>query len=109
MNSYHPVSNPSFVSMVIKRAVANKPNEYLLTISYRVSSQHTERAKTETSLQAGLVDMIMVANNRKLSLLDVSATFDCVDHLILLKRFQVAVGNAFDLIQIGSFLSGRPL
>jgi len=52
-----------------------------------------------------------VAKERKvtlLGLLDMSAAFDCVDHLILVQRLQVAIGigdTAFDWIR--SFLSGR--
>jgi len=55
--------------------------------------------------------MLIAADDRKvtlLSLLDMSAAFDCVDHLILLDRLRVAVGiggTAFDWIR--SFLSGR--
>ena len=51
--------------------------------------------------------MLMAADDRKvtlLSLLDMAAAFDCVDHLILLQRLQVAVGIAL-LDWIRSFLS----
>jgi len=53
----------------------------------------------------------MAADERKvtlLSLLDMSAAFDCIDRLILLQRLQVAVGigdTALDWIR--SILSGR--
>jgi len=55
--------------------------------------------------------MLISADERKvtlLSLLDMSAAFDCVDHLILLQHLQVAVGigdTALNWIQL--FLSGR--
>ena len=56
-------------------------------------------------------DMLMAANDRKvmlLDLLDMSAAFDCVDHLILLHRLQVAFGiDGMVLNWIWSFLSGR--
>jgi hypothetical protein len=55
--------------------------------------------------------MLMAADDRKitlLSLLDMSAAFDCVDHPILLQRLQVAAGIASTALDwIRSFLSGR--
>jgi len=55
--------------------------------------------------------MLMAADERKvtlLSLLDMSATLECVKHLILLQRLQVAVGNGDTALDwIRSFLSGR--
>jgi Reverse transcriptase (RNA-dependent DNA polymerase) len=53
----------------------------------------------------------MAADDRKvtsLSLFDMSAAFDCVDHLVLLQRLRVSIGiggTALDWIR--AFLSGR--
>jgi len=53
----------------------------------------------------------MVADERKVTLLsmqDMSAAFNCVDHLILLQNLQVAVGiGDTKLDWIWSFLGGR--
>jgi len=55
--------------------------------------------------------MLMAADVRKVtlfSLCDMSVAFDCVDHLILLQRLQVAVGiGVAELNWIRSFFSGR--
>jgi len=55
--------------------------------------------------------MLMAADEQKvtlLCLLDMSAAFDCVDHIILLQRLQVAVGIGDTALGwIRSFLSGR--
>jgi Reverse transcriptase (RNA-dependent DNA polymerase) len=65
----------------------------------------------ETALLRVSLDMLMAADDQKvtlLSLLDMSAAFDCVDHLILLQRLHVAVGIAGTALDwIRSFLSGR--
>jgi Reverse transcriptase (RNA-dependent DNA polymerase) len=112
MNNYRPVPNLSFMSKLIERVVAKQLHEYLSANNLipRFQSASGKSHSTETVLLRVSSDMLMAANDRKvtlLSLFDVAA-FDCVDHLILLKRLQVAVGIAgtgLDWIQ--SFLSGR--
>ena len=113
MNNYRPVSNLSFMSKLIERVVANKLNEYLSANNLlpRFQSAYRKGHSTETALLRVWSDMLMAADERKvtlLNLLDMSAAFDCVDHQILLQRLQVAVGiggTALDWIR--SFLSGR--
>jgi hypothetical protein len=113
MNNYRLVSNLSFMSKVLERVVAKQLNEYLSANNLlpRFQSAYRKGHSTETALLRVWSDMVMAADDRKvtlLSLLDMSAAFDCVDHLILLQRLQIAVGNggvALDWIR--SFLSGR--
>ena len=113
MNNYRPVSNLSFMSKLIERVVSIQLNEYLSANNLipRFQSAYRQGHSTETALLRVWSDMLMAADNRKvtlLSLLDMSAAFDCVDHSILLHRLQVAVGigsTALDWIR--SFLSGR--
>ena len=113
MNNYRPVSNLSFMSKLIERVVSIQLNEYLSANNLipRFQSAYRQGHSTETALLRVWSDMLMAADNRKvtlLSLLDMSAAFDCVDHSILRHRLQVAVGigsTALDWIR--SFLSGR--
>jgi len=133
MNNYRPVSNQSFMSKLIERVVASQLNEYL-SANYllpRFQSAYRKDHFTETALLRWALlarlppsacptrhallqvwsDMLKVEDERRvtrLSLLDMSAAFDCVDHLILLQSLQVAVAigdTALDCIR--SFLSGR--
>ena len=113
MNNYRPVSNLSFLSKLIERAVANQLNEYFTTNNLlpRFQSAYRKGHSTETALLRVWSDMLMAADDRKvtlLGLLDMSAAFDCVDHLILLNRLQDAVGiEGAALNWIRSFLSDR--
>ena len=112
-NQRSPVSNLSFMSKLIERVVANQLHEYLSANNLlpRFQSAYRKGHSTETALLRVWSDMLMAADERKvtfLSLLNMSAAFDCVDHLILLQRLQVAIGiggTALDWIR--SFLSGR--
>jgi len=114
MNNFRPVSNMSFVSKVVERVVASQLNEYLVDndLLPRCQSAYRKDHSTEIALLRVWSDMLMAANERRLTvlcMLDISATFDCVDHSILLYRIQAGVvgitGVVLDWIR--SFLTGR--
>jgi len=101
---------------LIERVVANQLTEYLSANDLLPRFQSAFRTfdrnqSTETALLRVWSDMLMAADERKVTLLslhDMSASFDCVNHLIMLRRLQVRVGignTALDWIR--SFLSGR--
>jgi len=76
---------------------------------YRAVSRPTERVIRLRLLRVWS-DMLMAANERRLTLLcmlDMSAAFDCVDHSILLHSLQLSVGiTGVVLAWITSFLTG---
>jgi len=93
MNNYRLVSNLSFMSKFIERVVANQHNEYLSVNNLipRFQSAYRKDHSTDTALLRVSSDMLMAADDRKVTLL-MSAAFDCVDHPILLDRLRVVVG-----------------
>ena len=115
MNNFRPVSNLSFVSKVVERAVASQLNKYLADNDLLPCCQSAYRKgySTKTALLRVWSDKLMAANERRLTLqctLDMSTAFDCVDHSILLSRLQVGVGiTGVVLDWITSFLTGLSL
>ena len=113
MGNYRPMSNLSFMSKVVERAVTSQLNEYLVANDLLPHFQSTYRKwhSTETAMLHVWSDFLMAADRRHvtlLSLLDMSAAFDCVDHSILLHRLRYAVGLSGAVYNwIESFLSGR--
>jgi len=90
MANYRPVSNLSFISKVVERAVAIKLNEYLVAndLLPRYQSAYPKNHSTETALLRVWYDILMAANRRQVTLLclpDLSSTLDCVDHDLLLQ------------------------
>jgi len=76
------------MSKVVERAVAIRLNEHLNVNDLLPCYQSAIRKKhsTETAMLRVWSDMLMAADSRRvtlLCLLDVSATFDCVDHDLL--------------------------
>ena len=113
MGNYRPVSNLSFMSKLIERAVASQLNNYLTSNGSlpRFQSAYRKGHSTETAMLRVWSDILEAADRRHvmlLGLLDLSAAFDCVDHSILLQRLRLSVGltdTALDWIE--SFLSDR--
>lgn len=113
MANFRPVSNLSFMSKVVERAVASQLTEYLSANNLLpcFQSAYRKRHSTETAILRVLSDMLMAADVRQVTLLgmlDLSAAFDCVDHTILLQRLRIGFGlTDVALKWIVSFLTER--
>ena len=113
MSNFRPVSNLSFMSKVVERAVASQLTEYLSANGLLpcLQSAYRKRHSTETAMLRVWSDILMAADVQQvtlLAMLDLSAAFDCVDHTILLQRLQVGAGLTDVVLEwIASFLSER--
>ncbi|MCP4509242.1 MAG: reverse transcriptase family protein [Fuerstiella sp.] len=113
MSNYRPVSNLTFMSKVIERAVATRLNAYLDAndLLPRNQSAYRKKHSTETAMLRVWSDILTAADTRQvtlLGLLDLSAAFDCVDHDLLLHRLQLSFGLTGVVLEwIRSFLTDR--
>jgi len=111
--NYRPVSNLTFVSKLVERAVASRLVTYLNAngLMPPLQSAYRRHHSTETALLKLLSDVYGAIDCQQvvlLGLLYLSAAFDCVDHEILLSRLRYRFGlhgSAYDWI--ASFLYGR--
>ena len=86
-----PISNLIFVSKLVERVVFNQTHNHVtLNCLYpKAQSSYREFHSTETALLRIKNDILMKMNKQHLTLLvllDLSAAFDTVDHVILLNR-----------------------
>ena len=84
-NSYRPISNLSFISKLVERIVAKHFTSYVATAILFPSLQSAYRAyhSTETAVLSVHNDLVRATDRDHVSLLmllDLSATFDTVDH-----------------------------
>ena len=113
MSNFLPVSNLSFMSKVVERALDSQLTEYVSASDLLpcLQSAYRKRHSTETAMLRVWSDILMAADVQQVTLLamiDLSATFDCVDHIILLRRFQIGAGLTDVVIEwIASLLSER--
>ena len=113
LKNFRPVSNLAFVSKLIEKVVANqfishlKNNNLLETYQSAYKSFHS----TETALLRVSNDVLRAIDDRQcvfLTLLDLSAAFDTIDHNVLLDLLHNDLGihgTAHQWFQ--SYLSGR--
>ena len=113
MKNYRPVSNLSFLSKIIEKVVANHLNSHIncSDTSNVYQSAYRKFHSTETALLRIHNDILSSMDDGRvtaLTLLDLSAAFDTIDHTILLRRlgdwFGVS-GKALDWFE--SYLTGR--
>jgi hypothetical protein len=111
--SYRPISNLSVVSKLLERLIARQLIGYLNAHHLLPDLQSAYRAhhSTETAVLKVLSDILLAVDGGDLSmltLLDLSAAFDTVDHTILLRRLQHSYGLQNTVLQwFQSYLTNR--
>ena len=113
MKNYRSVSNLSFLSTILEKVVASRLNSHINSshASNDYQSAYRKFHSTETALLKFHNDILSSMDDGRvtaLTLLDLSAAFDTIDHTILLRRlgngFGVS-GKALDWFK--SYLTGR--
>ena len=97
MKNYRPISNLSFISKLIERAVATEVNEHVHNnkLGEPLQSAYRPLHSTETALLRVKNDILRSIDDHKavaLVLLDLYAAFDTVDHTILIQRLEQVFG-----------------
>ena len=111
--NYRPISNLSFLSKILEKIVAKRLNEHIeeQLLSNHVQSAYKRFHSTETALLKIHNDIICNMDNGKvtaLTLLDLSAAFDTIDHSTLLERLYGNFGISGTVFQwFKSYISNR--
>ena len=104
---------PAYATKMLERLVTHQLLDYLSTADLLPDVQSANRAhhSTETAVLKVLGDILRAVNSgdlAALTLLDLSAAFDTVDHVTLLQRLRISYGlggRVHDWSQ--SYFSGR--
>ena len=113
LKNYRPVSNLSFVSKVIEKIVLSQLSGHLSVnkLFSMYQSAYRPGHSTETALVKILNDLLMSMDEGKVSLLtllDLSAAFDTIDHGILISRLEHVYGiSGSALSWFSSYLRDR--
>lgn len=113
MKNYRPVSNLSFISKVLEKVVAKRIQSHLHQSgsSNPFQSAYKKLHSTETALLKIHNDITLAMDKGKvtaLTLLDLSAAFDTIDHAILLQRLETWFGiGGSALAWLSSYLKDR--
>ena len=111
LGNYRPVSNLPYLSKILERAVADQVHLDTNGLYVKFQSAYRRGHSTETALLRILDDLLVMTdggNNAVLVLLDLSASFDILDHTLLLQRLHAEIGldgSALDCFS--SYLSCR--
>ena len=115
LKNYRPVSNLPFLSKILEKVVLSQLFSYLNSHNLISASQSAYRPfhSTETALLKVANDILKSLDDSQvsvLSLLDLSAAFDTIDHQILLTRLNSLYGISGSALNwFCSYLSGRNL
>lgn len=97
LKNFRPVSNLPFLSKILEKAVLKQLLDYIKfsNLGEIFQSAYKSYHSTETALVRVANDILSMLNDRKvclLTLLDLSAAFDTIDHQILLNRLYSSFG-----------------
>ena len=115
LKNYRPVSNLPFLSKILEKVVLSQLFSYLNSHNLISVSQSAYRPfhSTETALvkvNSDILNSLDSSNFSILTLLDLSAAFDTIDHQILLSRLHSLYGISGSVLQwFSSYLSDRTL
>jgi len=114
VRSYRPISNLSVMSKLLERLVAKQLVDYLTTFGLLPTLQSSYRAhhSTETAAVLKVLSDILKALDAGelalLTLLELSAAFDTVDHATLLQCLKVTYGLGSSVLRwLSSYLDCR--
>ena len=113
LKNYRPVSNLSFISKELERIVYFQFLNHITAnkLIDKFQSAYKPGHSTETALIRVVNDMLNAIDNGNLSLLtllDLSAAFDTIDHFILLERLQTSFCiDGLPLKWVKSYLSNK--
>jgi hypothetical protein len=113
LKNYRPVSNLTFMSKLVERAVASQLMEHCdrNNITSKFQSAYKSGHSTETALTRVQNDLLRAVDSEGgavLVLLDLSAAFDTLDHTLLLHSFEHRIGiRGSALAWMRSYLLGR--
>ena len=97
LRNYRPVSSLSFLSKVLERIVLKQFLQHLESHSLLqpFQSAYQKCLSTETALLRVVIDLLQASDSRHvsiLSLLDLSAAFETIYHIIQIKRLHTTFG-----------------
>jgi hypothetical protein len=113
LSNYRPVTNLLFISKVLERIVSKQLDIHFSThdILSPAQSAYRPHHSTETALLALQNDLLQAASHGHgcvVLLLDLSAAFDTIDHVILLDRLSAHCGiRGKPLAWISSYLTNK--
>ena len=98
LKNYRPVSNLPFLSKVLEKVVLDQLLNHLQSnnLVYPLQSAYRSAHSTETALLKICNDLLTTLDSNNVSLLtllDLSAAFDTIDHSTLLSRLHHSLGS----------------
>ena len=113
LKNFRPVSNLPFISKILEKVVLEQLKNHLgkNNLVEPFQSAYRENHCTETALLRITCDLLNAADEGMvpiLSLLDLSAAFDTLDHHIMLQRLSLSFGLSGTVLKwFSSYLTGR--
>ena len=113
LKSYRPVSNLTYLSKILEKAVHGQLTKYIASndLLPKVQSGYRKFHSCETAVTKIYNDILLMIDKKEnviLLLLDLSAAFDTINHELLLKKLENSYGITQEVLKwMDSYLSGR--